>query len=106
MGRGRRRRSMAAVHPILDAVPTAAHNDMVLGFERRVRNWQLTAWWVLALATLSVAANCAQWFSRKEHYVLIAQGNPGVAQYVHELSAEQAQSLTAKLFVVQDFIHG
>src|SRR5262245_11056010 len=96
----------ATTHPIFDTLPTTAHNDKVLGFERRVRNWQLTAWWILALATLSITANCSQWFSRKEHYVLIAQGNPGVAQYVKELTAEQAQSLTAKVFVVEDFIQG
>jgi type IV secretory pathway TrbF-like protein len=91
-------------HPLIDAGATSRHNAVLLDEEQKIRNWQLTAWWALALATISLAVNCLQWLQRKEHYVLTGKDQIGVYRYLGELTAEQAQSVVAKSDIVSQFV--
>jgi type IV secretory pathway TrbF-like protein len=96
----------SAPHPIFDASAMTRHNDRFLQQEQRLRGWQLTTWWLCALATVLVVTNCTQWLTRKEHYGLVQLDGIGVSRYVGEMSAVHAQSLPIKLLLVQQFIRG
>jgi len=97
---------MAALHPIIDAIPTTAHNDVALSQEKRIRNWQLTTWWLAALATVLVVTNCTQWLTRKEHYIPVILGQVEAPRFLAEMSPANAQSLPIKLLLVEQFIRG
>jgi type IV secretory pathway TrbF-like protein len=97
---------MAALHPIIDALPTTAHNDVALSQEQRIRNWQLTTWWLAALATVLVVTNCTQWLTRKEHYIPVILGQVEAPRFLAEMSPANAQSLPIKLLLVEHFIRG
>ncbi len=97
---------MATAHPILDAATTTAHNDRVLAQELRLRNWQLTTWWALALCIVLVAANCTQWLTRKEHYVPVLLDGVGVGRFLSEMTPTDAHTLPIKVLHVQRFIRG
>ncbi len=95
---------MAIIHPIIDAIPTTAHNDVALLQEQRIRNWQLTTWWLAALATVLVVTNCTQWLTRKEHYIPVVLGPIGPPHILAEMSPASAQSLPIKVLLVEEFI--
>jgi len=97
---------MATIHPIIDAIPTTAHNDVVLAQEQRIRNWQLTTWWLAALATVLVVTNCTQWLTRKEHYIPVILGQVEAPRFLAEMSPANAHSLPIKLLLVEQFIRG
>ena len=97
---------MAALHPIIDALPTTAHNDVALAQEKRIRNWQLTTWWLAALATVLVVTNCTQWLTRKEHYIPVILGQVEAPRFLAEMSPANAHSLPIKLLLVEHFIRG